>query len=481
MKTTTKGTRTRLLRTFITVSALFTMLFCLAGCSKKTPREALDEAYQKTFVEENPTEALLGLTELTTKLNENKAHSTGYSFTIQKISGKDLGSYAGYLSGLGLSVDSASDLLNRKSIATMDITYGGTTYLTLGGQIQGSQLFLTVPQLLDSSLTVDFSTMKEDLNSDSMVGQLLRTNGVSLPDDFFANLSQALTATASPENTESLLTAWEDLDAAILVEKLDKKEISLPDNVTAKTVYNVTVPKHAYVAFVNAYLDYSDRSSASLTEAFGMDEETAQQNSADLSDAKLKVQEIADSIGDIVITVAVTKDGYINYMAGTITAGEDTATFTASFTGANAPLEVCKVVVDATIDKKAYHFDLVQEFDTEDSEIDLFARTSVDNTTLFSFDCVGTFDDVEKGQKFTLDLDYLELEYGTDLSVSLAGDYYVDTTVCEIPAPTPSERNLLRMSQEDYTELLIEVYTNLKEDPLLSNIFGLLDFGMSYK
>ncbi len=463
------------LRTFFTVTALFTMLFCLAGCSKKTPREALDEAYQKTFIEENPVEALLGLTELGTKLNENKAHSTGYSFTIQEISGKDLGSYAGYLSGLGLSVDSASDLLNRKSSATMDITYGGTTHLTLGGQLQGSELFLTVPQLLDSSLKVDFSTVKEDLNSDSMVGQLLRDNGITLPDDLFANLSQALTA--SQENTESLLTAWEDLDAAIVVEKLGKKEISLPDTVTAKKVYKVTVPKHAYVAFVNACLDYSERTSASLTNVFVPGEEATQDSSTDISDTKLKVQEIADSIGDIVITVAVNKKGYINYMTSTVTAGEDTATFTASFTGEAAPLEVCEIVADATIEQKVYHFDLATEFDTETKEIDVFAKASADTAELFSFDCVGSFDNVEKGQKFTLDFDYLELVYGTDFSLSLAGDYYVDTTVCNIPVPAPSERNLLRMSQADFIELLVEVSTNLKENPLLSGILEILDFG----
>ena len=478
MKLFTKKTSSRTLRTFLTVSVLFTMLFGLAGCSKKTPREALDEAYQKTFVTENPTEALLGLTELSTKLNENKAHSTGYSFTIQEISGEDIGNYAGYLSGLGLSVDTASDLLNRKGNATMDITYGGTTYLTLGGQIQVSELFRTVPQLLDSSLTVDLSTMQEDLNSDSMIARLLRDNGIVLPDDLLANLTQALTATSAQENAESLMTAWEDLDAAIVVEKLGKKEISLPEDVTAKTVYKVTVPKHAYVAFVNAYLDYSDRTTASLTEAFGLEEDAAQQSSTDVLDTKLKFQEFADSMGDIIVTVAVTKEGYINYMTSSVTAGEDTATVTASFTGANAPLEECKIVADATIDQKAYHFDLTQEFDTENNEIDLFARASVDNTELFSFDCVGTFDNVEKGQKFTLDLDYLELEYGTDFSLSLAGDYYVDTTVCDIPAPAPSERNLLRMSQADFTALLMEVSTNLQEDPLLSGILGMLDFGL---
>lgn len=474
---TTNNMRTRTLRTFITVFVLCTMLFSLAGCSKKDPREDLEKAYQKTFVDGNPLESVLGFTELTAKLNENKAHSAGYSFTIQEISGKDMATYAGFLSGLGLSFDSASDLLNRKSVATMDITYGGTKCLTLGGQIQGSELFLTVPQLLDGSVTVDFSTMKEDLNSDSLIGQLFKAFGLSLPDNLFAELSQELTA--APETTGDLLAAWEALDKAIVVEKLGKKEFSLPENVTAKKVYNVTIPQQAYVDFMNAYLDYCEQSSAAFTNALGA--EGTNEPSVDFAEGKEEFRKLADSVGDIVITVAVTKDGYINYMVSTVTAGEDTASFTASFTGAKAPLEVCKLVSDATLNGKAYHFDLTQEFNSASNEIDITAKASEDNTRLFFLDCVGTFDDIKKGEKFALDLDYLELEYGTDLTLSLAGDYYVDTTVCNITAPTTSERNLLRMSEEDFAALLLEVKTNLEENPLLSTIFGMFDFGVSFK
>ena len=477
MKTTNKNMRSRTLRTFITVTLLFTMLFCLTGCSKKTPREALDEAYQKTFVDENPTESILGLTELNEKLNENKAHSAGGSFTIQEISGKDLGSYAGYLSGLGLSFDSASDLLNRKSIATVDITYGGTTYLTLGGQIQGSELFLTVPQLLDSSVTVDFSTMKEDLNSDSMLGQLFQAYGLSLPENLFAELTQALIT--APSDTEELLAAWKALDEAILVEKLGKKESSLPETVTAKNVYNVTIPKQAYVDFINACLDYSEQSSKALTDALGTG--ASDETASDFTKAKEEFRKLADSVGDIVVTVSVTKDGYINYMVSTVTSGENTATFTASFTGTKAPLEACKLVLDASMGGKAYRFDLVREFNPTDNEIDITAKASEDNTQLFFFDCVGSFDDIQKGEKFTMDWDYMELEYGTDFSLSLSGDYYVDTTVCNIPAPATSERNLLRMSQEDFIALLLEAKTNLEENPLFSTIFGMFDFGISFK
>ena len=92
-----------------------------------------------------------------------------------------------------------------------------------------------------------------------------------------------------------------------------------------------------------------------------------------------------------------------------------------------------------------------------------------------------SFENIQKGEKFALDLDYVELEYGTDFSLSLAGDCYVDTTACNITAPVPSERNLLRMSEADYTALLQEIESNLEENLLLSTVFKMLDFGISIK
>ena len=47
------------LHKLISCLALFGMLFCLAGCGKKTPREALEDAYQKTFITGNKLENLL--------------------------------------------------------------------------------------------------------------------------------------------------------------------------------------------------------------------------------------------------------------------------------------------------------------------------------------------------------------------------------------------------------------------------------------
>lgn len=470
MNQTNTKKKTHKMRYIVAASAIFTMLFCCMGCSKKTPREALEEAYEKTFTESTPTENLLGLSELNAKLNENKAHSTGFSVTLQELSGEGLDEFAGVLSGLGISVDSASDLLNRKHAATMDITYGGTTYLTLGGQIQGSEIFVTSPQLLNNSLSVDLSTLQEDLNSDSVMGQLLKAYGLSLPEDLSSDLFDSLSATDTLESIAGITSACEDLDEAIVVEKLDKKAVSLPSDVSAKTVYSVTVPKYAYLEVINSVLDYAN--TASLSDS--LDAEDFSQEDFDLLNTKLAMQEVADIIGDIVLTVAVTKDGYISYAASSINYGSDSLSLTATFAGENTPLDDIDIVLSASAAGTSVKFYFEQEFDNKDNEIETTVKVTENGSVLLSFGYAGQYSDIEKGQKYTLDFDYIELAMKDAFSVSLAGDYYVDTTKCDIATPPASDYNLFRMTEEDFSVLAQEVLTNLSEDPLLSNLLSLI-------
>lgn len=461
------------LRRITTIFTVITLLFCAAGCSKKTPREALEEAYEKTFVTDNPTESLFGLSDINTYINDSKAYSTGFSFRIQELSGEGMDSYAGFLSGLGISADASYDLLNRKTSTAMDITYGGTTYFTLGGQLQGSKVHLTAPQLLDGSLSLDLSTMKEDLTSDSMLGKLLRENGISLPENLTEELLKSLTAPATLNDMVALTEACKNLDDAIVVEKLDKKSVAFSSDVTYKTAYSVTIPKDAYMAVMNAALDasmdYSSALSDSLTETATADA------AAELEETKASLQEIADTIGDLVIHVAVTKDGYITFAETNITDEEDTYLLTAAFTGETAPLTDVEVLFRGIVDGEALEAVYEETFDTETNEIEFAFTATEEDTTLLTLSGEGTFTDVEKGKKYTLDFDYLELET-EEFSVSLAGDYYVDTTACNITAPSGTEYNILRMTDMEFTQLLLEVYANLQADPVLSSVLSM--FGL---
>ena len=464
---------TRKIYCFLSILAVLTLLFSCMGCSKKTPREALEEAYEKTFTKGTPTETLLGLTELTSRTKGNNSFSSGLSLSLQELSGEAVGEYAGILSGLGVNIDTASDLGNKKSAGTMDITYGGTTYLTLGGQLNDSKLFLTVPQLLAGSLSIDFSTLKEDLASDSMLAQLFSEAGLTLPENFSPD---SLTSFITPDfltNLTKFTAAYEALDQAIIVEKADKKSVALPSDVSAKNVYNVTIPKDAYVELINAAVQSLTDYSASLLEAMG---ETGTEE-LDLAEFEASVNKLADSVGDIVFTVAVTKDGYISYAESKITSEANTFTLTGTFSGKKHPLHDTEVVFEADVDDETVSISYENSFDTSSNEITFSTGIELNGMTMFTCSGEGTFTDVEKGKKYTLDFNYLEFEAANVLSVSLAGSYYVDTTKCNIPSPTGTEYHLFRMNQEDFTSLALEVITNLQKDPLLSGLLKNLDLG----
>lgn len=466
----------RFIRKALACITLATFLFGLSGCGKKTPREALEEAYQKTFFTGSHSEALLGLTDINAKLKEQDAHSKGFSLTLQQVSGDELNQYSGFLSGLGISVDTASDLLNRKASGTMDITYGGTTYLSLGGQIQNSKVHLFCPQLLHGSLMVNLNTIKEDLASDSMIGQMLRDSGVTLPDNLVSELTNVFLNPTSLMDVMELTSALEDLNEEIEVTKLKKKEISLPADVTAKNVYLVTVPKDAYadalLASTNALMDYYASLAETLgeTDTFDAEYEKAQ--------SKEEVKELSDALGDIVLTVAVNKAGYICYVESEAKYEEETLSLTAYLENTKEGHE--EIELDLRVETEDNNIKMLTEytFDADSQEIAVSSKLTEDNITLLSVACEGEFQDVKKGESYTLDFDFIEFEFENELSVSMAGDCYIDTTRCDISAPSGTAYNVLTMTQSELTNLVTEIIINLQNDPLLSGLLGNLDFDM---
>lgn len=453
----------------ITMLTLCTLLFGCMGCSKKTPREALEEAYETTFVTNNPSETILGFSEINSHMTANKAYTTGFSVTLQELTGEDISEYAGVLSGLGFRVDAASDLLNRKGAGTMDITYGGTKYLSLGGQLQGSKVYLTAPQLIDGSLTVDFSTLKEDLSSDSMIGQLFTMYGLELPEDFFSELMQSVTSPASLADLSKLVSSYNDFSDAILVEEADKKSVSFSSDVSYKKAYKVTIPSYAYSTLIIDLLQYANDTSSGFSNALG----GAGQEDLDMLNVKLTIQQLADAIGDVIVYVGVTKDNYICCAEGNITTGAENLLFTATFAGKDNPLNDTDIVFSLTASGQTAEIVFAQDY-TKDNEVSFDFSVKVNGTTEIKLSGEGAYKDVVKGQKFTFDYNHIDFKVSDELSVSLSGDVSVDITKCDIPTPSSTERNLFRMSEDDFTALGEEILINIEEDPLLSKVMNLL-------
>ena len=468
------------MRRIASLLAVSTLLFSFAGCSKETPREALDKAFDKTFATNNPAEALLGTQALNEAISEGKGYSNGISLTLQEISGEGLEDYAGILSGLGISIDAASDMENKKSEGTLGISYGGTTYLSVGGQMDNSKLYLTVPQLLDGSLSIDFASLEEDLASDSMMAQVFALSGITLPEDFSAEIFDSFMNPATLELPLNLIEACEELDEEIVVEKATKEDVSLPSDISAKSVYTMTIPQDAYEKVLDACVDYVDGYSSSLMESmseFSGEEIDTEDFDSSVADLKTAMEDLADTIGDVVITVAVNKDGYVTYMASEIETDTETVTFTASLTGKENPLEETEIEIEYELDGDSMTLTYEESFDSEEKVSEFSVDLDVNKETLFELSGELEFTDIEKGKSYALDINYLELNLANEFTCSLSGSCYLDTTECEISSPSGTEYELFAMSEDEFTALVLEVMTNLQTDPLFSELLNYIDFG----
>jgi len=294
--------------------------------------------------------------------------------------------------------------------------------------------------------------------------------GFELPEDLFSQLMQSFTSPSSLADLGTLVSSYEEFCDAILVEEADKKSVSFSSDVSYKKAYTVTVPKHAYSAYIIAALQYANDTSAALSNTLG----NTEQDKLDMLNVKLTIQQLADVIGDIVVYVGVTKDNYICCAESSIKTGAESLVLTATFTGKDNPLNDTDVVFSLNTQGQTADIIFAQDY-TDSNEVTFDFSVKLNGATELKLSGEGAYKDVVKGQKYTFDYDHIDLNISDELSVSLSGDVYVDTTKCDIPTPSSTEHNIFRMSQEDFTSLGEEIMTNLQEDPLLSNVMDLFN------
>jgi len=458
----------------VTVIALLTLLVGCVGCKKANPEDALDKAIEKTFTNANPEEKLLGLEALNKAIEDKAAYSSGVSVTLEALSGAAVDDYADMLAGLGFSVDSATDTKNKKSEANLGVSYGGTTALNFVAQFDASKFYMMLPQLLSGSISINFDTVANDIASNDLFASALAFDPTlleSLDFDYWEILEDAEALDiALPSN---ITKAYEKLNDAIVVKEIKVKEADLPSSVSAKTAYTMTISKKAYSSFITEVAKTMMDMVAESLSAASLPTDTPIPDDEAIADV---ISDMADDLGDIVITFAVNKAGYITYIASEINVNDIPVTFNAAFTGKDSPLEDMKFELSATDENNdTIAVEFSQKFDSKEKTVTYNGElTFVDFTATVKAE--GEYSDIEKGKKYTFDLNYLEFDCSEDISFTLSGSSYVDTTTCDIATPEGTERELFKMTVEDFQALVVEVMTNVQNNPLFSEI--LESFGM---
>lgn len=457
----------------VSLIAVLALLLGCVGCKKETPREAVDKAFEKTFSASSPFETLLGISEIQKAIADKTPYSSGVTMTLQNLSGEMFGEYASLISGIGFSVDSATDVAKEKLKSVIGISYGNNTYLTLNAFADASKLYLTAPQLLSGSLSLDLATLKEDLASGSFLGKAisdeLASSGIEIPSDLNASIWNLFTTntTVNTQLPESITNAYDAMMKQIVTEEVKKSDVTLPDGVSAKKVYNMTVSKDSYRDLVSASVQYFfdsflDALSAESVNIADIDMPSAEEITS-------LVEEIVNTLGDIVLTVAVNKDGYVCYMGSELNIQGITITFSSTLSGEKSPMEDVEAKLSANIMGQRIVLSASQKLDMDKQSISYKGKLTAGDFTA-DFSTEGSYRNVEKGKKYQFDLDFFELNCPGVLSFTLSGSTYTDVTTCDIELPTGTEHELLKMDETAFSGLVTEIMTKLQSDPLLSEL-----------
>ncbi len=469
----------RLPKFLLPTAAACVLVTGIAGCSKD-PREAVEDALEKTLASSS-FEKAIGMNEINEALTGNTSHSSGITASVQKVSSPLLGAeYTELIEGFGITLDSAVDASKEQCSGKLGITYGDTTYLSAGAALDGSKLYLMVPQLLSGSLSVDFSTLGQDISSSALFADAFAQSGLSVPADLSLNLWEEFSASPT-ELPQSVLDACNNLDKQIVVEKVKKTDISLPEEIAAKDVYTLTIPKEAYTEVVVAFLAYIQEDLLAVQENLlsSIAENPALGGSISMDVDTLTpeamedyAEDIADMVGDIVLTVSVNKKGYANYISTDLEIEEVKIGFAVSYLGEKLPADDTQIKVTVKADDTKVTFTCSQNFDPEANKLTFSGKLSADDFKA-TFSGEGEYSNIEKGKKYSFDLNFFDFDCENLLSFTLAGSSYVDTTSAEITVPSGTEYELFKMDDTDLMNFVTELMTNLQSDPLLSEFLGL--------
>lgn len=460
-------THTRKGRKLVSLFLVTILALTCVGCSKKkTPTESYESAFKKTFKGSSSLNDLLGLDKIAEKTAKDSAHTYGFTFDIQNISGTEMEG-AEMLSGFGIALDAATDFANRKSHATLGLNYGGATQVSVVEHLEGSKLSLGIPELFNGNLFVDFSTLADDLRADTMINALLGLTDATLPDveSYMGLLEKVLTeagATAPIADMDAIFKGFGD---NLVVKSVKKDDISLPEGVSGKTFYTITLPSESLADLFAKIMNLS----MSMQTESGME-------SLSPEDILVAGQSLSALLGDLSLNVAVNKDGYITYMGNTFSMyGTDLFNLDMTFSGTKSPFDDFTFeFATATVPSTAILYE--QTFDKSTGAFEIDGKMVANGSTAMTFGTEGSFTDVKKGESYTVDFDYVELSVPGQMSLSFGASYYTDTTKCEIPALTGPSYNFFYLTEDEMTTIVQEAVTALYSHPLVSELLPELDF-----
>lgn len=293
----------------LVVGGVFTSPKAKLGAAVLKSIDAYTEAYEK-----------LGLHK-PFELVKSQKYSQDMTVTLT-----DVGSYGYYdlslLEGLGVRMNTGSNLPGRKADFSVTAFYGAADLVTAQMLLDDNRICIASPQILgeDKFYGVDTTTLGVDLENVGVEGSDYLE---SISFNLFDLVQVVQESAAMTKETESALKdAQEALIKAIVVEKIGKSAVDVNGTSTECAAYSVLIPQDALEAYLDVAVDAAkgtdtEKLMLDVIMGLGLSEDDAEDivdnmylDDSGMDDMKDAAEEVLDLLEDIELT-AYVKGGYL--------------------------------------------------------------------------------------------------------------------------------------------------------------------------
>lgn len=464
--------------------------------AETTPYKKVKKAFEKTIAFDNPYEELLGYEELMKKQAEKKPSSKGLELSLQQLYLEDEEFDTSKLEGLGFTLDSSIDYDKKLAAALIGIVYGDTKYISANTKIEGDKISFEIPELLDAAFVIDFSTFGRDLRSSKLLEEAGSAADFPIPYELSIDVWNFLRQDFLKELKESLKKHTDVFIDGFKIEKINKDAVTLPEDITAKKVYKITVSKDSIKTLAEESLStIMTFVKDTMKEKGILEKDVELPTDGELEDM---AKQISDALGDLVFTLTTGKKGTITYIEVPLNIEDEKITCALRFKDSAFPLEEAsltltdpernafsaslkcskdgtaayrydlKFVIDT--DKEGKTFNLSHRINKRSGEFILSGSSYNEDVAEMTFKIEGAFDDIVKGKKFTTTIDTVNFTIPDEVEVTLAGKAYLDTTKANLTFESGKEYYILAMDETDLMLISAEASKNIQENELFKEL-----------
>lgn len=372
----------------------------------------------------------------------------------------------------GIGFEMEMDATEEESDLWMDISMAGSSFVELEGYFTETQLFVALPELFDYVFFMDLETIEDDIWVMVDNGMIDEESAELLVESLDTEAAEELSEEASEQLLKDIKAAWDKFYKEIEAEKIDSKKIKVNgEKEECKGYALIFTAEQTATLFEEVVAAYTENE-----EVMDIMETTMEAMDEDIDDALDEIEDFIDEIRDEGDEEAQMEfylhDGKVVQIYMEDHDGEETV-FEWTFAGGNFPMENMEMKLGSEYDG---YFELIRSGSMKDGKYKAEYEIIDDYGTSYILDVRYTPEDGEVSMEYLedewsylflmgtfekTDDSTLEIEVDTfevEDEELLSGEMVIVNEAGDIEKPDGEEINFLTMTEEEWTDIIMEAY-----------------------